>query len=311
MKVFVTGGAGNIGSTVIDILLARGDQALALDDFSTGKDYHLQKHENLRFVEGSIVDYDLMDKLMTEFKPDVMVHCAASYKDPDDWITDSMVNTVGGANVVKVCQEHDVNRLIYFQTALCYGIHPKEHPITLNHQIDPDNSSYSISKTAAEEYIRLSGLDYVTFRLANVIGPRTVSGPGPIFFQRLKDGKQCFVTKARRDFIHTPDLAKLVVRAIDGEGHGTYHFSSGKDLAIKEFYDMIVEAMGFNDYPEPEIRELGEDDAASILLDPSRTFADFGDIEFTPIDQAIRDICDYYEEHGVGGGYTHLKINKE
>ena len=62
-------------------------------------------------------------------------------------------------------------------------------------------------------------------------------------------------------------------------GHGTYHFSSGKDVAIKELYDAVVRAMKLNDYPEPEMKPLGPDDAPSILLDPSRTFGDFGDVD--------------------------------
>jgi UDP-glucose 4-epimerase len=150
----------------------------------------------------------------------------------------------------------------------------------------------------------------VTFRLANVVGPRNVSGPLPIFFQRLSEGKKCFVTTARRDFVFVQDLAKNVVRAADGTGNGTYHFSSGKDVAIKELYDEVVRAMRINAYPEPEIRPLGPDDAPSILLDPSRTFSDFGEIRFTPLAEIVDKTVAYYTKHGVQGGYTHLKIDK-
>ena len=97
---------------------------------------------------------------------------------------------------------------------------------------------------------------------------------------------------------------------VDGVGHGTYHFSSGKDVAITELYDAVVGAMQLNTYPEPEIRELGPDDAPSILLDPSRTFADFGDIEFTPLSQTVKEAVAYYREHGVHGEYTHLAHKK-
>jgi hypothetical protein len=65
--------------------------------------------------------------------------------------------------------------------------------------------------------------------------------------------------------------------------------------------------MKFNEYPEPEIRDLGPDDAPSILLDPARTFADFGNIEFTPLEETVRRAVDYYREFGVHGGYTHLQ----
>ncbi|MGN6517266.1 MAG: NAD-dependent epimerase/dehydratase family protein, partial [Rhizomicrobium sp.] len=93
-------------------------------------------------------------------------------------------------------------------------------------------------------------------------------------------------------------------------GHGTYHFSSGTDIAIRELYDAMVTAMKLNDRPEPELRPLGADDAPSILLDPSRTVQDFGKIEFTPLSEIVSRTVDYYAAHGVEGGYTHLKMDK-
>ena len=86
-------------------------------------------------------------------------------------------------------RSHNVRRLIYFQTALCYGTKPLQSPIRLDHPINPVNSSYAISKTAGEHYVQFSGVDWVTFRLANVIGPRNVSGPLPIFYRAAVGGK--------------------------------------------------------------------------------------------------------------------------
>lgn len=311
MKVFVTGGSGLVGSTLIDLLLARGDTVLAIDNFATGRRDNLAPHPRLRLVEDTIVDAAIVDRLIGEFRPEVVVHTAASYKDPDDWQGDALTNCVGSANLAQACRTHKVGRLIYFQTALCYGTNPREQPITLAHPIDPGNSSYAISKTAGEQYIALSGVDWVTFRLANCVGPRNVSGPLPIFFERLAQGKRCFVTEARRDFVFVEDLARTVLRAADGSGRGTYHFSSGRDVAIKELYDAVVRAMGLNEYPEPEVRPLGQDEAPTILLDPSRTVADFGDIAFTPLDEIVAKTVAYYREHGVQGGYTHLRAGRD
>jgi len=310
MKVFVTGGAGQVGSTVIDILTTRGDDILAIDNFATGRRDNLANSPKTKLVEGSIADPELVEKLFSEFKPDVVVHTAASYKDPEDWYSDTLVNAVGTANIAKASKTHKVGRLIYFQTALCYGTKPIEQPITLNHPINPVNSSYAISKTAGENYVQFSGVDWVTFRLANVIGPRNVSGPLPIFYRRLSEGKKCFVTPARRDFCFAEDLANVVVQAVGGKGSGTYHFSSGKDVSIRELYDSVVRAMKINDYPEPEEKPLGPDDAASILLDPSRTFADFGAVQFTSLDNIAKSAVDHWSVHGVEGGYTHLKLDK-
>ena len=311
MKVLITGGAGQVGSHLAETLLERGDDVLVIDNLATGRREHLPEHARLRFVEGSIADRDLVERLFDEFSPEVVVHAAASYKDPEDWHEDVLTNTLGGANVVQASRRTGVGRFIYFQTALVYGVRPLQNPIQLDHPRNPANSSYAISKGAAEDYIEISGLDFVTFRLANVVGPRCVSGPLPIFYARLREGKKCFVTTGRRDFVFVGDLVRAVVKAADGTGSGAYHFSSGGDVAIKELYDEVVEAMALGEYPAPEVRELGPDDAPSILLDPSRTLADFGPIEFTPLSETVRRTVEYFDEHGVSGGYTHLKVESK
>lgn len=307
MRVFITGGSGQVGSHVADLLLARGDTVLAIDNFATGRRDNLAPHANLTLVEDTIADAAVIDRLVEEFRPDVVIHAAASYKDPDDWTTDALVNAVGTANIARACRRLGVPRLIYFQTALCYGTRPRMQPIPLDHPLDPANSSYAISKTAGEQYVQFCGVDWVTFRLANVVGLRNVSGPLPIFFSRLSQGKTCFVTEARRDFVYAGDLARTVLRAADGAGRGTYHFSTGSDMSIRTLYEAVGRALKLNAIPEPEIRPLGPDDAPSILLDPSRTFADFGAIDFTPLDDFVQEAVDHWARAGVQGGYTHLK----
>jgi nucleoside-diphosphate-sugar epimerase len=311
MKALITGACGQVGSHVAEMLLARGDEVLGIDNLATGRREHLDAHPKLKVEIGSIADKALVDRLVGEFKPDVLVHTAASYKDPEDWYNDSLTNVVGGSNLVKAAKQNKVGRFVYFQTALIYGVKPLHQPIRLDHPRNPANSSYAISKGAAEDYLEYSGIDYVTFRLANVVGPRNVSGPLPIFFQRLSEGKKCFVTKARRDFVFVKDLARTVVKAADGKGRGAYHFSSGKDVAIQDLYDAVVAAMELKTYPAPEVRELGPDDAPSILLDPSRTFQDFGEVQFTSLGDTVQAAVDYYRKFGVHGGYTHLKHDKK
>lgn len=309
MKILITGAAGQVGSHVVDQAIKRGDDVVGIDNFATGRAIHLASDSRYRFVEGSIGDRELIYGLFADFRPDVVVHTAAAYKDPDDWHTDVDTNVRGMINLVEGSTTNGVGRFIYFQTALIYGVKPEENPVSLTHPRRVDNSSYSISKGAAEDYLVLSGLDYVTFRLANVIGPRNVSGPLPIFYQRLSEGKKCFVTPARRDFVYVGDLVKTVMTATTGVGHGAYHFSSGGDVPIIDLYDAVVKAMGIGEYPEPELRELSPDDAPSILLDPSRTVSDFGPIEFTPLEVTAWNAVKYYQEFGVTGGFTHLKSN--
>jgi UDP-glucose 4-epimerase len=309
MKVLISGGLGQIGSHVAELLLARGDQVLVVDNLATGRKEHLVEQPNLKVVLDTIADRSLVDCMMREFCPEVVIHAAASYKDPADWLNDTLTNCVGGANMVDSAKRHGVKRFVYFQTSLCYGLKPLEQPITLSHPRRPEGSSYAISKTTNELYLELSGLDFVTFRLANVVGPRNVAGPLPIFYQRLNEGKKCFVTKSRRDFVFVKDLAKVVLKACDGIGKGTYHFSSGKDVAILELYDAVVKALAIKDYPEPEIKDMGHDDVPSILLDPSKTFRDFGEIQFSTIKETVESAIAYYKKHGTLGEYTHLKLD--
>lgn len=305
-NILVTGGSGFIGSHLVDNLLAKGHRVVVIDNYETGRRDNLKSHENLVLVEGTIADKDLVDKLISENKVELVVHAAASYKDPNNWVQDSLSNVVGTVNVVQSCKKHNVKKIIYFQTALCYGTKPEENPITLNHPILPGDSSYAISKTAAEQYLKLSGIDYVTFRLANVYGPRNVSGPLPTFFHRISEKKSCFTVNTRRDFVYIDDLVKVVMKAINGKGKGTYHLSSGSDISIKEMWNATVKALECPDYPVDE-RERGVDDAPSILLDPSRTKEDFDWKTETLLEDGVKAAVEYYKEYGINETFTHLK----
>jgi UDP-glucose 4-epimerase len=311
MKIFITGGAGFIGSTLADRLVARGDQVSVVDNYETGRRDNLTPHARLNVIEGSIVDADLIRTAIGDFKPDLVVHAAASYKDPDNWRQDAEVNTLGTANVAKATLDSGCKRLVYFQTALCYGLKPLEQPITLKHPILPGGSSYSISKTAGEQYIELTGLDFVTFRLANAYGPRNLSGPLPTFYHRLTTGKPCFVTDTRRDFIYVHDLVDCVMHAVDGKGHGPFHISSGSDYSIKELFDETLRALRINLERPVEVRERHPDDAYTILLDPSRTQSEFGWRVKTPLSEGVGKAIDWYRTHGITQTFTHLVQSKQ
>lgn len=308
MKVLITGGAGFIGSLIADRLIARGDEVHVIDNFATGRRDNLTPHRNLRLTEGTIADAPLMKRLFDDFHPDQVIHAAASYKDPNNWQEDAITNTLGSAIVAQESKRLAVKRLIYFQTSLCYGIKPLEQPITLKHPRHPEASSYAITKTAGEDFIILSGLNFFSFRLANAYGPRNLSGPLPTFYQRLTNKKGCFVTDTRRDFIYVQDLIDLVMMAIDGKGKpGIFHVSSGSDFAIKELFDATVKALGIKPYPDVELRPRGPDDAYTILLDPSKTIKEFGWKVTTPLESGVGKSIEWYKEYGITQTYTHLK----
>jgi UDP-glucose 4-epimerase len=309
LRVLITGGAGFIGSHLADRLLARGDEVLIIDNFSTGRRDSLAEHELLEVVDDTIVNREVVNDLWSRFAPEVVAHAAASYKDPTNWGEDAATNAAGTAHVVRASETVGVKRLVYFQTALCYGLQPLEQPITLGHPLRPGESSYAISKTAGEHYVGLSSLDWISLRLANAYGPRNVSGPLPTFYHRLTTGKPCFVMDTRRDFIFVQDLIDLVLKAIDGEGaSGVYHASSGSDYSIEELFEATVKALSLDPAPQIEVRERNPDDAYTILLDPSRTQEEFGWQPETPLEQGVHAAVRYYERFGIEATYTHLKL---
>jgi UDP-glucose 4-epimerase len=306
MRILITGGAGFIGSHLADHLIVKGEhEVFVVDDLTTGRKDNV--NDQVTLYSHSIEYESLVELLFEEIKPDVVIHAAASYKDPNNWIADSETNVVGTVNVVKNALKHKVERLIYLQTSLCYGP-PKECPITVEHPINPQNS-YAISKTAAEQYIAMSGLDYVSFRLCNIYGPRNLSGPIPTFFQRLTQGKRCFVADTRRDFVYIDDLVAVLSKAIDGQGGcGVYHFSSGADRTIAEVFNEICLALNRTD--AAYLRPRGSDDVQTIMLDSMAAYADFDISGFTPFRTGIQQAVEWYKQNPVQQTYTHLKMDK-
>jgi len=309
MRVLITGGAGFIGSHLADRLLARGDRVLVIDNYATAGRNNLEPHDRLEVKEGTIAEMAQVELLFDSFRPDQVVHAAASYKDPENWTEDILTNVVGTANLVQAAKRRGVSRFIYFQTSLCYGLKPQEQPVTLGHPLRPERSSYAISKTAGEHYVRLSGLDWLSFRLANVYGPRNLSGPLPTFHQRLTANRPCFVTDSRRDFIFIDDVVEVVLMAVDGKGaSGAYHLSSGSDISIKELFDAVVAALDIHPRPEVEVRPRNPDDAHTILLDPSQTREQFGWQTETPLETGVARAVAWYGRFGVEQTFTHLKM---
>ena len=309
MRVLITGGAGMVGSHVAELLEARGDEVIIIDNFATGRPEHILNLKTQYKFEDSIANEALYDQLSTQFSNiDVIVHTAASFANGNDWSDHINTNVLGTALITRLAQKFDC-RLIYFQTALCYGDNPTIQPVPLEYPRQPMASSYAISKTAGEFYIEQSGVDFVTFRLANIVGPRNLSGPLPIFYKRISAGEKCVIANAKRDFIDVRNLATVVLQAIDGRGNGAYHFSSGKDVQIIDLYKKVVSAMKLDFEPKFGFQENTAGGPPSILLDPTRTYSDFDMPAINSIEETVSGAISYYEKFGVTREVTHLKKN--
>lgn len=309
-RVLITGGAGCLGANMADRLLAQGAAVLCVDNYATGERNALQPHDNLEMIEGTIVDEKLVDELFDRFNPTHVIHSAASYKDPDNWSEDVATNVIGTANVVKAALRHDVKRFIYYQTVLCYG-RTDVSPVPVSHPVQPF-TSYAISKTAGEQYVQMSGLPYVSLRLSSVYGPRHYNGPIPTFYQRLTEGKKCFVVDTKRDFIEMEDFLVLMDKVMEDDAPvGVFNVSSGKDVTIKEIFDSIIAALEIELEEPVEVRPPEDDDVASILLDASQTEKAFGWKATTGLQHGLKKQIDWFNTHGIGQTYTHLKIGHQ
>lgn len=307
MRVLITGGAGTLGSGLVERHLERGDDVLIIDNYATGnRDSLPEAHPGMQLIEGSIVDRKLIADAFESFNPTHVIHSAASYKNPDDWLGDARTNVEGTINVVEASRARGVKRVINFHTALGYG-RPETVPIPVDAPARPF-TSYGISKQAGENYLAMSNLPYVSLRLANVTGPRLAIGPIPTFYTRLKEGKGCFCSKTVRDFVDMDDFFSIMdlVMAEDAPT-GIFNVSTGTGHTIKEIFDIVIDHLGVMLDEPVEEREVGEDDVPSVVLDPSLTMDVFGWKPRYTFEDTIRRMLAWYDQHGVTKVYSHLR----
>lgn len=304
MRILITGGAGCLGSNLIERYIPQGYQILVIDNFATGKREVLPPVPGLEVVEGSIADMKLVQDCFERFRPTHVVHSAASYKDPANWVEDAATNVIGTINVAQASLSVGVKRLINFQTALCYG-RPLEMPIPVSHRLAPF-TSYGISKTAGENYLLQSGLSVVSLRLANICGPRLAIGPIPTFYQRLKAGQKCFCSDTIRDFLDMEDFFSLIDIVLNLEAPaGVFNVSTGEGHTIKDVFVAVAQYLGILP-PDVPIVPPGADDVPAVVLDPSETERTLGWKATRGFVETINRQLQWYDRHGVTDIFSHL-----
>lgn len=305
MRILITGGAGCLGSNLIEHWLPQGHHIHVIDNFATGKREVVPAVANLELTEGSVADAALVERVVTAFAPEVVVHSAAAYKDPSDWREDIATNVLGSVNVARAAESAGVKRLINFQTALCYG-RPDTLPIPVTHPARPF-TSYGISKTAGEQYLLAGTTPVVSMRLANITGPRLAIGPIPTFYQRLKAGKSCFCSDTIRDFLDMSDFLALMDLAIRPSAPtGVFNVSTGEGQTIRAVFDAVSAYLDIVPATPVPTVPAGPDDVREVVLDPSVTEREFGWRARVGFGETIRRQLDWYAQHGVSDVYSHL-----
>ncbi len=280
MRAVVTGGAGFIGSHVVDALLARGDQVHVLDNLSTGKRGNVP--EGARVHEGDIRTDT--DRVFDEVGPEVCFHLAAqadvrvSVERPDH---DANVNVVGTLDVLEAARRHRTKIVFSSTGGAIYG--ECDGPAREDHRRNP-LAPYGVSKLAGEEYIavynRLYGGGHVSLRLGNVYGPRQdphgEAGVVAIFMKRLREGgtPRIFGDGTQtRDYVYVADVVAATLAAVDHDG-GVMNVGTGVETSVLELYERIQRATGIEGEPEFAPPRAGE--LQRSVLDPSLAQRELG-----------------------------------
>lgn len=283
MKILVTGGAGFIGSQIVDLLVQKGNDVVIIDNLSTGKKEYINK--KARFYNADITKD--IDSIFKKEKPSIVVHAAAQVmlrKSLEDPIYDAKVNIIGTINVLEACRKNNVKRIIYTSTGGARVGEPEYLPVDEKHPLNPC-SPYGISKHSAEHYVwmysQLYGLDYLIFCFGNVYGPRDdpitkrvtaifadkmIKGETPTIFG---DGDQT------RDFIFVEDLAEFIVNSIDkNPKHKLFHLANGKQISVNKIFEILKKLSGFKG--EAKHIEAIKGEVRDIVLDTTLAQKELG-----------------------------------
>jgi len=293
MKTLVTGGAGFIGSNLVDALLARGDEVIVVDDLSTGRRGNLDPGlaNGATLVEADIRDRAALEELAGRERPEVVFHLAAQIdvrKSIADPAFDASINVGGTANVLEAARVAEARRVVFSSTGgAIYGEgEGQQLPLAENAPLAPE-APYGQSKYAGEGYMalyeRLYGLSTIPLRLGNVYGPRQdplgEAGVIAIFCGRLREGKRPTVFgdgKQTRDYIYVGDVVSAMLAAAETETTGPVNIGTGIETDVLELVRALGELGGGNESFEPEMAPPRTGEVQRISIDPSRAERELG-----------------------------------
>ena len=251
MKVLVTGGAGFIGSHVVDRLVQEGHDVVVVDNLSSGKRKNVPRAVQFYKLD---VESTKLERVFRNERPSIVMHLAAQMnvrKSVEDPLFDAQVNVVGTLNVLEQATKHGARKVIFSSSGGAIYGEQNEFPAAESHVTQP-LSPYGISKLCGEHYLsyyaRMSGIQVVSLRYANVYGPRQdpegEAGVVSIFIQKLLKQEHPVIYgngRQTRDFVYVEDVVEANLIAMGQDAHGVFNVGTGIETSINELFQIVVE----------------------------------------------------------------------
>jgi len=304
LKILVTGGAGFIGSNLVDALVGLNHDVVIVDNLSSGSRRNL--NPKARFYEIDIRDRKLSEVFERE-KPDIVDHHAAQIdvrKSGEDPVADAEANILGSLNLITNCVRSGVKRVVYASTGGAIYGDPQYLPADENHPINPI-SQYGVSKHTVEHYLHLysiiHGLEYMALRYSNVYGPRQnpygEAGVVAIFAIQMLTGKQPTIFgpgDKTRDYAHVSDIVKANITALTKGKNAIYNIGTGVETSDQEIFDTLAGVLGYKGKPVYAPVRKGE--VYRISLDCSKARKELGWSPKLSLKEGIAQTAEYYRK---------------
>ena len=263
MRTLVTGGAGFIGSYVVDMLLEKGNDVIVIDNLSTGLKENLNK--KIRYYTEDLKNHAKINEIFFNEKPEIVFHLAAQAnvrKSVEDPVFDADINILSSLNLLELARKFNSNFIFSSSGGAIYG--ETEIPTSEGHSLNPA-SPYGCSKLAVEKYIdfynKNYGFNFVCLRYSNVYGGRQNSkgeaGVVGVFFDKMLRGEIPVIFgngKKTRDFVYVEDVARANILAMESNKAGVYNVGTGKETSILELFGKI------NSFFDNKFRPVFEND---------------------------------------------------
>ncbi len=305
MRILVTGGAGFIGSHVAERFVSLGHEVAVLDNLSTG--FREFVPPQARFYPVDITDGPAVDRVLAEFRPDVVDHHAAQIdvrRSVSDPAFDARVNIIGGIELLTACTRNGVRKVIYASTGGALYGEGRTLPATEDHPVNPE-APYGVSKHTLEHYLYLwkllHGLDYTVLRYPNVYGPRQnphgEAGVNAIFIGLMLKGEcpRIFGTGEQvRDYLYVGDVIEANQVVLTAGGGEMFNLGTGVGTSVNQIFRELQGILGFAGEPMYEAARPGE--VQRIFLDATRARRVLGWQPRTPFREGLERTVEWTRE---------------